>query len=441
MVPSISDHDGAIVADSDIIPAYNKKKPRKLFAWSQAKWSKIKEDVSSFTENFLNTYNDFSVNENWNRIKCCINDSLTSHVPVKISSGKQSNSWITPELRRKSRKKHRLYRKAKRTGDPARWKQFKEVQKSNKRAITKARVKYINEQVVGDLEGGNAKPFWRYIKSLRQDSFGIPALRVGAQLFTSAQDKAKVLLDEFKSVFTIEDTSFIPWLGRSTSKIPDLTVGVSGVRKLLYKLKPHKASGPDGLPNRVLKELSHELAPSLTALYNQSLSSHSLPEDWKHAFISPVYKKGDVHTPGNYRPVSLTTVACKILEHIICKHILDFLDVNTILTSAQYGFRKSHSCETQLLITLTDFYKSINSHIQVDVGILDFSRAFDTVPHERLMGKLASCGIHGPINGYVLSWQVGPCLLLWMGRARTLHGYFLVYHKEPCWVRCSFSST
>ena len=233
MVPSISDHDGAIVADSDIIPAYNKKKPRKLFVWSQAKWSKIKEDVSFFTENFLNTYNDFSVNENWNRIKCCINDSLTYHVPVKISSGKQSNSWITPELRRKSRKKHRLSRKAKRTGDPARWKQFKEVQKSNKRAITKARVKYINEQVVGDLEGGNAKPFWRYIKSLRQDSFGIPALRVGAQLFTSAQDKAKVLLDEFKSVFTIEDTSFIPWLGRSTSKIPDLTVGVSGVRKLL----------------------------------------------------------------------------------------------------------------------------------------------------------------------------------------------------------------
>ena len=260
----------------------------------------------------------------------------------------------------------------------------------------------------GDLKGGNARPFWRYIKSLRQDNFLIPARRVGAHFFTSAQDKAIVLRDEFKSVFTIEDTSFIPWwLGRSTSKIPDLTVGVSGVRKLLYKLKAHKGSGPDGLPNRVLKELSHELAPSLTALYNQSLSSHSLPEDWKHAFISPVYKKGDVHTPRNYRPVSLTTVTCKILEHIIWKHILDFLDVNNILISAQHGFRKSHSCETQLLITLTDFYKSINSHIQVDVGILDFSRALDTVPHERLMGKLASCCIHGPINDWIPAFLMG----------------------------------
>ena len=78
-----------------------------------------------------------------------------------------------------------------------------------------------------------------------------------------------------------------------------------------------------------------------------------------------------------------------------------------ILTSAQHGFRKSHSCETQLLITLTDFYKSINSHIQVDVGILDFSRTFDTVPHERLMGKLASCGIHGPINDWIRAFLTG----------------------------------
>ena len=197
------------------------------------------------------------------------------------------------------------------TGDPVRWKQFRDIQKSNKREISKARDKFINEQVLGGLEGGNAKSFWRYMKSLRQDSFGVPALEVGSQLFTGAQDNAKALLNEFKSVFTIEDTSSIPWLGHSTSKISHLTVSVSVVWKLLYKLKPHKAFGPDRLPNRVLNELSHQLAPSLTALYNQSLSFHSLPEDWKHAFISKVYKKGDVHTPGNYRPVSLLPLLAK----------------------------------------------------------------------------------------------------------------------------------
>ena len=89
-----------------------------------------------------------------------------------------------------------------------------------------------------------------------------------------------------------------------------------------------------------------------------------------------------MHTPGNYRPVSLTVVACKILEHIVCRHILNFLDENNVLTLAQHGFRKGHSCETQLLITLSDLFKSFDKRTQVDVGIFDFSRAFDTVPHE-----------------------------------------------------------
>ena len=163
MVPSMSNHDGAIVADSDIIYAYNKK----LFVWSQTKWSKIKEDALSFTEDFRNTYNESSVGDNWNKIKRCINDSLTSHVPVKTSPGKQINSWITYELRWKTRKKkHRLYKKAKATSDPVGWKQFQDGQKSNKGEISKARVKFINERVVGNIEGGDTKSLWHYMKFL-----------------------------------------------------------------------------------------------------------------------------------------------------------------------------------------------------------------------------------------------------------------------------------
>ena len=157
----------------------------------------------------------------------------------------------------------------------------------------------------------------------------------------------------------------------------------------------------------MLKELSHELAPALTALYNQSLSSQAIPDEWKHAFISPVFKKGDVHSPSNYRPVSLTVVVCKLLEHIVCKHVHDHLDENGLLSDTQHGFRRKHSCETQLIITLNDFYKSFNLRTQVDVGILDFSRAFDTVPHERLLSKLASCGINGPLNGWIRAFLTG----------------------------------
>ena len=179
------------------------------------------------------------------------------------------------------------------------------------------------------------------------------------------------------------------------------------MRKLLLCLKPHKASGPDQIPNRLLKELAWELSPALTALYNQSLTSRCIPKDWSQALISPVYKKGNVHEASNYRPVSPTSVACKILEHIVCKHLLDHLEHHNLLTTLQHGFRKAHSCESQLLITLDDLYATFDKKTQTDVGILDFSRAFDTVPYERLLGKLAHYGIQGRTNSWIRAFLTG----------------------------------
>ena len=171
--------------------------------------------------------------------------------------------------------------------------------------------------------------------------------------------------------------------------------------KLLANIKTHKASGPDKISNRVLKELHAQLAPPMTALFNQSLTTGSIPTDWSNALITPVYKKGNVHIAANYCPVSLTCVACKLLEHIVCSHILTFLEEHSLLTPLQHGFRKAHSCETQLLITIDDFFSAYDNNIQTDVGVLDFSRAFDTVPHERLIGKLAHYGVQGQVNSWI----------------------------------------
>ena len=120
-----------------------------------------------------------------------------------------------------------------------------------------------------------------------------------------------------------------------------------------------------------------------------------------NANISPVYKKGDVHLPENYRPVSLTCVSCKILEHIICKHILDHLERNKILTSLNHGFRSGYSCETQLVTTVHDLLGKFDTGSQIDMIILDFSKAFDTVPHGKLLHKMKLYGVDGNINSWL----------------------------------------
>ena len=148
---------------------------------------------------------------------------------------------------------------------------------------------------------------------------------------------------------------------------------------MLKELNPNKASGPDKIPCRVLKELAAELAPVVTALFRQTLENGILAIDWTEAIISPVYKKGNDHLASNYRPVSLTCVLSKVMEHIVCKHILSHLDTHRILTQYQHGCHKAHSCESQLLLTVNDLMCSYDKKIQTDVAILDFSRAFDTV--------------------------------------------------------------
>ena len=141
-----------------------------------------------------------------------------------------------------------------------------------------------------------------------------------------------------------------------------------------------------------------------TCNYPQSLNTEDLPNDLRNATIAPVFKKGDRHMPANYRPVSLTTVCCKLLEHVICRHMMIHLEVNKILSSLQHGFRSGHSCETQLIVTMDDLLKSIDKRGQTNMMILDFSNAFDMVLHKRLLHKLEQYGITGSTHRWIHSF-------------------------------------
>ena len=152
------------------------------------------------------------------------------------------------------------------------------------------------------------------------------------------------------------------------------------------------------------KNCADEIAPILTIIIQKSLDSNQVPTDWKKAIVSPVFKKGDRSKPENYRPISLTSICCKISEHIIVSEMMKHLDKHTILQDSQHGFRKKRSCETQLLVTSHDLASILNRHSQADVAVLDFSKAFDKVPHQPLLEKLKHCNLHPDAVGWISSF-------------------------------------
>jgi hypothetical protein len=124
------------------------------------------------------------------------------------------------------------------------------------------------------------------------------------------------------------------------------------------------------------------------------------------ANVSPIFKKGDKSKPANYRPVLLTSVCCKVIEHIIHSHLMKFFEEQNILTDYQHGFRKKRSCESQLITTIQDLASGIDSSTQIDAILLDFSKAFD-MSHERLAAKLHHYGVRGPTLNWIKSFLAG----------------------------------
>ena len=186
--------------------------------------------------------------------------------------------------------------------------------------------------------------------------------------------------------------------------MPSIIISIEGVQNLLESFDVAKAPGPDGIPTRILKLCAAEIAPILTVIFVQSLSSSQIPKDWLTANITPIFKKGDRGDPSNYRPISLTSVCCKILEHIIYRYIMEHLNANRILDTNQFGFRVGHSCEQQLISMIEEIQSAMDCRHQVDVIFLDFQKAFDTVPHQRLLKKLNHYGIRGNIYNWLDIW-------------------------------------
>ena len=347
-----------------------------------------------------------NVEQTWDKIKNEIIENMNKFIP-KCNTKQNRNikpCWMNNKIFRKIKKKYHAYKRYLVTKQGEDYQKYIKRRNDCTREIRKAKKRH--ETNIANESKTNPSKFWKYVNDKCKTKSGISSLRdKSGKLIDTDQGKAEILNDFFTSVFLKEDLSNMPEVQEACFSqgrhINNISVTVEEVEKKLKELDPNKAQGPDQIPPRVLKELHKEIAIPLCILFNKSLKSGIVPQEWKFAEVTAIFKKGNKTDPGNYRPVSLTCICCKLLEQFVRDKIVDHMTENKLYSECQHGFRKNRSCVTQLLEVYDKLTEMIDDGKSVDIIYLDFKKAFDSIPHERLLQKMAGYGITGKTQDWV----------------------------------------
>ena len=218
------------------------------------------------------------------------------------------------------------------------------------------------------------------------------------------------LHDVFCSYFTTDNNvlpSSLPY-SQSTS-LSHITFTPVSVERTVKRLSVRTRGGPDGIPPVFIKNCICELRAPLARLFEISFQYGYLPDVWRQAYVTPIYKKGKKTDPNNYRPVALTATMCKIMEAIIKNQLLNYFVSNNLITSSQHAFLSKHSTATNLLECINDWAVSLNNSLSTDIVYIDFSRAFDTIVFSKLLFKLQRYGVSGSLLTWISNFLHNRC--------------------------------
>ena len=381
---------------------------RTLYNYKRADFEQMRIYISE--QNLMDKIQGKGTEETWEIISKCVLDAVGLYVPKRSSNNKRKTQ--KPCINRvsliKIDEKRITYRNWLRNLDDISYKEYAKARNQSKKECRKAEIQH--EKDIAKDAKNNPKVFYSYVnKKLKvRESIG-DLQKEDGELESTDEGKANILNNFFCSVFTQERLDDVPTCDRKNPDVhlDDIYFTKEQVEKKLKNINPAKSSGPDDINAAVLKELSSELCEPLAFLFNTSLKESKLPNIWKEANVSPLFKKGEKQKPNNYRPVSLTCILCKIMESLIRDKLVNFLETNNFLSKNQHGFISRRSCTTNLLATLDTWSEWLDLGFPVDAIYLDFSKAFDSVPHMRLLEKLKSYGIGGALLEWIKDFLVG----------------------------------
>ena len=340
------------------------------------------------------------VNTSWINWKSSFLKIMSLCVPSKTISLKKRPPWLSKKLLVEMKKRNALYRKAKRTAKPS----VRELYKTQRNKVT-CLLKTAKVTYYSSLNTANPKKFWSAVRSLNQPTDTIPNLSHNGSSTTNDKEKAETLNSFFSQCFnrSVPPLHSPPsFYNSDMSEFESLFCSPPEIEEMLLLLDTSKATGPDGVSALMLKNTATSIAPSLCELFNMSISSGVIPQEWKMSNVIPIYKSGGKTEANNYRPISLLCIVSKVLEKHIHTKMLAFLDSTRFLSDNQWGFRPAHSTASALASATHDWFTTLDSGSSVGAVFFDLKKAFDSVPHSLLLDKISATGLH-------------PVLVQWIG--------------------------
>lgn len=377
-------------------------------------WGKIHdEQILQFSNSINWNYDGLKSNTSqdmWNEL----HGKLMTVVDIVPNNSKINSrpNWCNSTLNRNRKNKDKIWAVFDANPTPSNLNIALTCQKKYEDSEFNAKIKY-EESITSNLKQ-NCKPFYSYLRSKRVLKTCIGSLNKNDGSLTSNESEAaEVLADAFSSVFVNEPAGPLPEecysdvTDHESSVSEVIEISIDEVRSELEKLDISKSQGPDLVHPKLLKALAcnNDFVTALTQLLQECASSGKIPLQWKEAHVVSLFKKGCKRDPLNYRPVSLTSIVCKIYERFIRRFILNI--VESKIVACQHGFVEKKSCLSNLLESVETVLNVLDSGCPVDVFYLDFCKAFDSVPHYRLLTKMKSMGISGKLLDIVRDFLTG----------------------------------